>query len=112
MIRLWFDSEPGAASNSGMFSGDFVMHNFFWLKNYEPYKKWHEGQEGLALRCMSMVRETVLAQPDAILITNVITDFYRAFPELKGHLIAPYLQRNAATHTLPEIGARGTHSRH
>ena len=53
--------------------------------------------------------QKVLAQPDAVLIANVITDFYRAFPELKGHLIAPYLQRNAATHTLPEIGERGTH---
>jgi len=28
---------------------------------------------------------------------------------LKGHLIKPHLQRNAATHTLPALGARGTH---
>jgi len=51
----------------------------------------------------------VLAQSDTILITNVLTDFYRAFPELKGHLIKPHIQRNAATHTLPALGARGTH---
>ena len=44
-----------------------------------------------------------------MLITNVLSDFYRAFPELKGHLIKPHLQRNAATHTLPALGARGTH---
>jgi isorenieratene synthase len=53
--------------------------------------------------------ESVLAQTDAVLITNVLTDFYRAFPELKGHLIKPVLQRNAPTHTLPALGARGTH---
>jgi uncharacterized protein with NAD-binding domain and iron-sulfur cluster len=51
----------------------------------------------------------VLQQTDAVLVTNVLTDFYRAFPELKGHLIKPLLQRNAATHTLPALGARGTH---
>jgi isorenieratene synthase len=53
--------------------------------------------------------KNVLAQNDAMLITNVLTDFYRAFPELKGHLIKPHIQRNAATHTLPALGARGTH---
>jgi carotenoid phi-ring synthase / carotenoid chi-ring synthase len=51
----------------------------------------------------------VLEQSDAILLTNVLTDFYRAFPELKGRLIKPFLQRNAATHTLPSLGERGTH---
>jgi len=53
--------------------------------------------------------EQVLQQSDAILLTNVLTDFYRAFPELKGHLIKPNIQRNGATHTLPSLGARGTH---
>ena len=33
----------------------------------------------------------------------------RAESELKGHLIKPFLQRNAATHTLPSLGERGTH---
>jgi isorenieratene synthase len=50
-----------------------------------------------------------LKQNDAVLLTNVLTDFYRAFPELKGHLIKPHIQRNADTHTLPSLGARGTH---
>jgi isorenieratene synthase len=42
-------------------------------------------------------------------MTNTLTDFYRAFPELKGHLIKPHLQRNPGTHTLPALGARGSH---
>lgn len=36
-------------------------------------------------------------------------DFYQAYPELRGHLISQNLQRNPATHTLPSLGARGTH---
>src|SRR6185295_17734735 len=51
----------------------------------------------------------VLEQNDTVLLTNVLIEFYRAFPELKGHLIAPHLQRNPATHTSPGLGERGTH---
>ncbi|MBC7879339.1 MAG: FAD-dependent oxidoreductase [Anaerolineales bacterium] len=110
VIRLWFDKQPRRGPESGMFSGDFVMHNFFWLeKIYTPYKKWNEETGGSCIEVHVYGPRNVLAQPDAILVTNVITDLYRAFPELKGHLIAPYLQRNADTHTLPALGARGTH---
>jgi isorenieratene synthase len=93
-----------------MFSGNFIMHNFFWLeKIYEPYKKWSAETGGSCLETHVYGPPAVLAQPDAILATNVITDLYRAYPELKGHLIAPSVQRNADTHTLPTLGARGTH---
>ena len=110
VIRLWFDKQPRHGPESGVFSGDFVMHNFFWLeKIYAPYEKWHDETGGTCIEVHVYGPRDVLTQPDAILVTNVITDFYRAFPELKGHLIAPYLQRNAATHTLPALGARGTH---
>jgi isorenieratene synthase len=110
VVRLWFDKQPRRGPESGMFSGDFIMHNFFWLeKIYPPYKKWNEETGGSCIEVHVYGPQTVLAQPDAILITNVVTDLYRAFPELKGHLIAPYLQRNAVTHTLPALGARGTH---
>ena len=37
-------------------------------------------------------------QKDAVPVTNVLTDFYCAFPALKGHLIKPHLQRDAATY--------------
>ncbi|MFN8384490.1 MAG: FAD-dependent oxidoreductase [Anaerolineales bacterium] len=110
IIRLWFDKSPRNGPESGMFSGDFVMHNFFWLeKIYTPYKKWHEETGGTCIEAHVYGPPSVLAQPDALLLANVITDVQRAFPELKGHLIAPYLQRNADTHTLPALGARGTH---
>jgi carotenoid phi-ring synthase / carotenoid chi-ring synthase len=110
VIRLWFDREARRNPESGIFSGDFVMHNFFWLhKIYEPYRRWHDATGGSCIEVHVYGPQSVLARTDAVLLTNVLTDFYRAFPELKGHLIKPHIQRNAATHTLPALGTRGTH---
>lgn len=110
VIRLWYGKPPRRGPEAGMFSGDFVMHNFFWLHRiYDSYKTWHMETGGACLEVHVYGPPSVLAQPDAALLTNVITDVYRAFPELKGSLIGQLLQRNAGTHTLPAIGARGTH---
>ena len=110
VIRLWFDKEPRKHPEAGIFSGDFIMHNFFWLdKIYKSYHKWHEETGGSCIEVHVYGPAEVLKKSDAILLTTVLTDFYRAFPELKGHLIKPHIQRNAATHTLPALGARGTH---
>ncbi|HAV78720.1 MAG TPA: hypothetical protein DCX53_15330 [Anaerolineae bacterium] len=110
VIRLWFRKSPRKTPESGIFSGDFIMHNFFWLdKIYDSYIKWHNETDGSCIEVHVYGPDEVLAQSDAVLITNVLTDIYRAFPELKGHLIKPHLQRNAATHTLPALGSRGTH---
>ena len=110
VIRFWFDTSPRKHPEAGIFSGDFIMHNFFWLdKIYEPYRKWHDATNGSCIEAHVYGPADVLKQSDAVLLTNVLTDFYRAFPELKGHLIKPHIQRNAATHTLPALGARGTH---
>jgi isorenieratene synthase len=110
VIRFWFDREPRKHPEAGIFSGDFIMHNFFWLDNiYDPYRKWHDETGGSCIEVHVYGPVEVLKKSDAILLTSVLTDFYRAFPELKGHLIKPHIQRNAATHTLPALGARGTH---
>lgn len=110
VIRLWFDVQPRKHPEAGIFSGDFIMHNFFWLDRiYDAYRTWSEATGGACIELHVYGPEEVLRQSDAVLITNVLSDFYRAFPELKGHLIKPHLQRNAATHTLPALGARGTH---
>jgi len=110
VIRLWFDRQPRKHPEAGIFSGDFIMHNFFWLDQiYEPYRKWSAMTGGSCIEIHVYGPDAVLKQTDAMLVTNVLTDFYRAFPELKGHLIKPVIQRNAATHTLPALGTRGTH---
>ena len=110
VIRLWFDIPPRRSSEAGIFSGDFIMHNFFWLdKIYDSYREWHEETGGSCIELHVYGPQNVLAQSDAILLTNTLRDFYQVHPELKGHLIKPHIQRNAATHTLPALGARGTH---
>ena len=78
-------------------------------KIYDEYRAWSNETGGACIEVHVYGPEDVLQQTDAVLLTTVLTDFYRAFPELKGHLIKPHLQRNAATHTLPALGARGTH---
>lgn len=110
VIRLWFDSAPRKSPEAGIFSGDFIMHNFFWLdKIYDSYRQWHNETGGSCIELHVYGPQNVLAQSDAILLTNVLREFYQVHPELKGHLIKPHIQRNAATHTLPALGGRGTH---
>ncbi|MFN8411700.1 MAG: FAD-dependent oxidoreductase [Anaerolineales bacterium] len=110
VIRLWFDQPPRNMPEAGMFSGDFVMHNFFWLDRiYSHYRKWSEETGGACLEVHVYGPPAVLAQNDVLLITNVLTDVFRALPELKGHVIGQMLQRNAATHTLPTLGSAESH---
>ena len=86
------------------------MHNFFWLERiYESYQKWSEATGGSCIEVHVYGPQSVLDEGDALLLTKVLTDFYRAFPELKGHLITQNIQRNAASQTLPALGMRGTH---
>ncbi|MCX6068308.1 MAG: FAD-dependent oxidoreductase, partial [Chloroflexi bacterium] len=110
IVRLWFDTSPKAGPESGMFTGDFVMHNFFWLERLSaPYRKWHKATGGSALEVHIYGPDETLAQPDALLLTQVITDFYRGYPEMRGHLVFQHLQRNATVHTLPSLGPRERH---
>jgi thioredoxin reductase len=131
IVRLWFDRSPKAGPESGMFTGNFVMHNFFWLERiYEPYRKWHKATGGSAIEVHIYGPDETLAQPDALLLAQVISDLYRCYPELrhapesrrglseparhldgqaKGHLLYTHLQRNAAVHTLPSLGPKDRH---
>jgi isorenieratene synthase len=110
VIRLWFDRPPKPGPEAGIFTGDFILHNFFWLERiYAPYRAWSKATGGTAIEVHVYGPPEVLEQPDALLLTHAIMDFYQAYPELRGHLIVQNLQRNPATHTLPCLGARGTH---
>ncbi len=110
IVRLWFERAPRPGPEGGMFTGDFVMHNFFWLERmYAPYRKWHTATGGSAIELHIYGPQATLDQPDALLLTQVITDVYRAYPELRGHLIHQHIQRNAAVHTLPALGPKERH---
>jgi isorenieratene synthase len=110
VIRVWFDHQPKPGPEAGIFTGEFILHNFFWLERiYAPYRAWNKATGGSAIEAHIYGPPEVLEQPDALLLTNAIMEIYQAYPELRGHLISQHLQRNAATHTLPSLGPRGTH---
>ncbi len=110
IVRLWFDCPPKPSPEGGMFSGNFIMHNFFWLERlYADYRTWAKSTGGSALEVHIYGPQEALDLPDTLLLTQTITDLYRAYPELRGHLLFQHLQRNAATHTLPEVGPRDRH---
>lgn len=110
IIRLWFRRAPKPGPEAGLFSGDYVMHNFFWLERlYLPYRAWNITTGGSAIEVHIYGPEEVLAQPDALLLTRAITDVTRAYPELRGCLLGQHLQRNPATQTLPTLGPKDRH---
>lgn len=109
VIRLWFDRAP-TGPEGGIFTGNFVMHNFFWLERmYAPYRQWHKATGGAAIEMHIYGPDETLAQPDALLLSQAITEFYQVYPELRGHLLYQHLQRNAAVHTLPSLGPKEKH---
>jgi isorenieratene synthase len=107
VIRLWFDRKPRKTAEAGIFTGDFTVHNYFWLDRiYNPFRRWAREKHGSALEVHVYGPPEILAEPDAVLLTRAIKDVEQAFPELKGHRIGQHLQRNPETHTLPAVGAK------
>jgi isorenieratene synthase len=109
-IRLWFDAKPRAGAEAGIFTGDFTVHNYFWLDRfYDPYRRWARETNGSALEMHVYGPPEVLARPDATLLAQAIADVQLAWPELRGHRVGQHLQRNPETHTLPALGAPEEH---
>lgn len=110
IIRLWFKVKPKAVAEAGIYTGDFVMDNFFWLDRLQTaYAEWGRATGGSAVEMHIYGPPELLAQPDASLLAHVLIDTYRAFPELRGKLLHSVLQRNEATHTLFNVGEPGEH---
>jgi carotenoid phi-ring synthase / carotenoid chi-ring synthase len=110
IARLWFDRAPRPGAEAGIFSGDFVIDNFFWLHRLQPaYREWSAATGGSAIECHIYGQERLAAQPDAALLAQVASDLARVYPELKGHLVATSLRRNPPTHTLFAVGDAASH---
>lgn len=110
IIRLWFNIKPKPIAEAGIYTGDFVMDNFFWLDRLQPaYMEWSKQASGSAIEMHIYGPPELLNEPDATLLARVITDTYRAFPELRGQLLHSILQRNQATHTLFSVGEPDEH---
>jgi isorenieratene synthase len=110
VIRLWFDTKSKPIAEAGIYTGDFVMDNFFWLHRLQPvYMDWSRETGGSAIEMHVYGPREFLDQPDAALLAQVMLNTYRAFPELRGHLLHSTLLRNEATHTLFSVGQPGEH---
>jgi len=111
VVRLWFARAPERrGAEAGIFSGDFVPDNFFWLHRiYDDYIRWARATGGSALEAHIYGPPELLALPDAALLAQVIADVTRVWPELKGHLLHTALTRNEATHTLLHAGRPEEH---
>jgi len=104
VVRLWFDIKLDVPQ-AGIFTGDFTVHNFFWLDQLtNSFRRWSRETGGSALEMHIYGPPETLAQPDAVLLARAITDAQQAWSGLRGHVIKSHLQRNDETHTLPEVG--------
>jgi len=105
IVRLWFDAAPRFGPEAGIFTGDFVLDNFFWLHRFQTdFAVWHAATDGSAIEAHIYGPPDLIRQMDAALLAQAQTDVYRAWPELRGHLVHQVLRRNAAAHTLFKIG--------
>jgi isorenieratene synthase len=110
VARAWFDRIPRPGPEAGIFSGDFVLDNFFWLHRLQDqYAEWHRATGGSAVEVHIYGPPDLLKEPDAVLLARAIADVQSAFPELRGHLVHQMIRRNDATHTLFGLGPAERH---
>ncbi len=110
IIRMWFDRQPKRVSESGIFTGDFIVDNFFWLDRLQSdFVAWRQATGGSAVEMHIYGPSELLAQSDTLLLVQAAQDVQRAFPELRRHRLHSVMQRNEATHTLFSVGEPGRH---
>lgn len=99
-VRLWYDAVPRAGNPGGMFTGDFLPDNYFWLHRlYDDFRQWSAETGGSAVELHLYAGDSVLEQPDNVLLIHCVDEMQRAFPELKGHFIQGVVRRNSRVHT-------------
>jgi carotenoid phi-ring synthase / carotenoid chi-ring synthase len=100
VIRIWFDAVPTQTTTSGMFTGDFVIDNFFWLHHrYERFQQWHQATGGGVIEVHLYGSESLLDQDDRYLLILAVNDVQMAFPALRGHFVHGVVRRNSRTQT-------------
>ncbi len=100
-VHLWFDASPRPGAPGGMFTGDFLPDNFFWLHRlYPDFRAWHEATGGSAIELHLYAGERVHRQPDNVIIIRCVDEVQRAFPELRGHFVHGARRLNTLDHTL------------
>lgn len=99
-VRLWFTVAPREGTPSGMFTGDFLPDNFFWLHRlYDEFREWHSAIGGSAIEVHLYANDDVLEQPENVLLVRCVDEVQRAFPEVRGSFIYGTVRRNSRVHT-------------
>jgi isorenieratene synthase len=99
-VRLWFSASPREGANAGMFTGDFLPDNFFWLHRlYDDFRAFHTETGGSAIELHLYANDDVLEQPENVLLIRCVDEIQRAFPELRGKYIYGVVRRNSRVHT-------------
>jgi len=104
VVRIWFSKSPKTGCDSGMFTGDFMLDNFFWLDRlYAEFRAWRENTGGSVIETHIYGSESLLEQPDHNLLILSVDEVQRAFPELRGAFVHGSIRRNSRTHTRLEV---------
>ncbi|MCC6896177.1 MAG: FAD-dependent oxidoreductase [Anaerolineae bacterium] len=99
-VRLWFSASPREGTDAGMFTGDFLPDNFFWLHRlYDDFRAFHAETGGSCIELHLYAGDTVLEQPENVLLIRCVDEVQRAFPELRGKYLYGTLRRNSRVHT-------------
>jgi isorenieratene synthase len=99
-IRLWFGASPREGSNAGMFTGDFLPDNFFWLHRlFDDFRAFHTETGGSCIEMHLYAGDDVLEQPENVLIIRCVDEVQRAFPELRGKFITGTVRLNSRVQT-------------
>jgi carotenoid phi-ring synthase / carotenoid chi-ring synthase len=99
-VRLWFSQLPREGAAAGMFTGDFLPDNFFWLHRlYADFRTWTEATGGSVIELHLYARDSILEQTDEVLLIRCVDEVQRAFPELRGSFVQGTIRRNSRVHT-------------
>ena len=81
IIRVWFDRQPKPGPEAGIFTGEFILHNFFWLERiYSPYRAWNKASGGSVIEAHIYGPPEVLEQPDALAPDQLHHGYLSGFP--------------------------------
>jgi carotenoid phi-ring synthase / carotenoid chi-ring synthase len=106
-VRLWFSASPRPGTPGGMFTGDFLPDNFFWMHRlYDAFQEWHEVTGGSALEMHIYADQSVLSQPENVLLIQALNEAQRAFPEVRGHFVHGTVRLNTLDQTLLRVPTR------
>ncbi len=103
-VRLWFKASPRPGTPGGMFTGDFLPDNFFWMHRlYDEFAKWHDVTGGSVLEMHIYATSSVLSQPATVLLIQCLDEAQRAFPSLRGHYVHGTVRLNTLDQTLLRV---------